>query len=414
MKGCVLVRMAQVAPLHGAVPPELYGGTERVVSFFTEELVALGHKVTLFASGDSRTGATLVPAWPRAMRLNSAIRDSIAPAMLLMEQVRQRAGEFDLIHFHVDYWPFSLFSRQRTPYLTTLHGRLDLPEIRPIFERFPGVPLVSISNAQRRGLHGANFVRTVHHGLLARLLEPQPGIRSDYLAFLGRIAPEKGPERAIRIARAAGIPLRIAAKVGESDRADFDAVIQPMVVGGGVALIGEISDEEKPSFLSGAVCLLMPIDWPEPFGLVMIEAMACGTPVIAFNRGSVPEIIEDGTTGFIVANEDEAVLAVSRLARFSSATIRHHFERRFTARRMAEDYVGVYRDLVAAPNALRDSKPVHTNVRPLSQPRLHAGAAARHRNAAMAIARLADASLEPTAFTPATPVTPSAGLTNAD
>jgi len=350
------VRIAQVAPLHEAVPPKLYGGTERVVSFLTEELVALGHEVTLFASGDSRTAAALVPAWPRALRLDLAIRDPIAPHMLLMEKVRQRTGEFDLIHFHADYWPFSLFSRQQTPFLTTLHGRLDLPEIWPIFERFPSVPVVSVSDNQRRGLPLANFVRTVHHGLPARLLEPQLGTRRDYLAFLGRIAPEKGPDRAIRIARTAGIPLRIAAKVSDIDRAYFNAVIQPMVAEGGVEMIGEISDAEKPAFLSGAIGLLMPIDWPEPFGLVMIEAMACGTPVIAFNHGSVPEIIEDGTTGFIVANEDEAVLAVSRLPHISCATVRRRFEHRFTARRMAEDYVDIYQDLVEASNAVRDLK----------------------------------------------------------
>jgi glycosyltransferase involved in cell wall biosynthesis len=410
MKGRVAVRIAQVAPLHEAVPPKLYGGTERVVSFLTEELVALGHEVTLFASGDSRTAATLVPAWPHALRLDPAIRDTIAPHMIMMEQVRRRAGEFDMIHFHMDYWPFSLFSRQRTPFLTTLHGRLDLPEIRPIFDRFPGVPLVSISDDQRRGLPHANFVRTVHHGLPARLLEPLPGIGRDYLAFLGRIAPEKGPDRAIRIARAAGIPLRIAAKVSETDRAYFDAVIQPMIAEGGVEMIGEISDAEKLAFLSGAIGLLMPIEWPEPFGLVMIEAMACGTPVIAFNRGSVPEIIENGMTGFIVANEDEAVLALSRLPEISHVVVRHRFEQRFTARRMAKDYVGVYRHLVEAPTAMRDSQPAILKVRPSSQARLHGLPAMRRAGGAAS----ADARLGSAAFIPAEPLAPSAGQTDAD
>jgi glycosyltransferase involved in cell wall biosynthesis len=410
MKGRVAVRIAQVAPLHEAVPPKLYGGTERVVSFLTEELVALGHEVTLFASGDSRTAATLVPAWPHALRLDPAIRDTIAPHMIMMEQVRRRAGEFDMIHFHMDYWPFSLFSRQRTPFLTTLHGRLDLPEIRPIFDRFPGVALVSISDDQRRGLPHANFVRTVHHGLPARLLEPLPGIRHDYLAFLGRIAPEKGPDRAIRIARATGIPLRIAAKVSETDRAYFDAVIQPMIAEGGVEMIGEISDGEKPEFLSGAIGLLMPIDWPEPFGLVMIEAMACGTPVIAFDRGSVPEIIENGTTGFIVANEDEAVLAVSRLPGISRAMVRHRFAQRFTARRMAEDYVCVYRNLVEAPTAVRDSQSAVLKVRPSSQARLHGLATMRRASAAAS----ADARLRSAAFMPAESLASSAGQTDAD
>jgi len=414
MEGHVAVRIAQVAPLYEAVPPKLYGGTERVVSFLTEELVALGHEVTLFASGDSRTAATLVPGWPRALRLDPAIRDTIAPHMLLMEQVRQRAGEFDLIHFHMDYWPFSLFSRQRTPFLTTLHGRLDLPEIRPIFERFPGVPVVSISDDQRRGLPRANFVRTVHHGLPARLLEPQLGARRDYLAFLGRIAPEKGSDRAIRIARSARIPLRIAAKVSETDRGYFDSVIQPMIAQGGVEMIGEISDAEKPAFLSGAVGLLMPIDWPEPFGLVMIEAMACGTPVIAFNRGSAPEIVEDGTTGFIVANEEEAVLAVSRLPHISCAIVRHRFEQRFTARRMANDYVDVYRNLVEASNAVPDSKPTHLKVSPALSRRLGGGAAAQRANAAVIPHLSPRASFRPAAFSPVTSVPLSAGLTDAD
>ncbi len=408
------MRIAQVAPLHEAVPPKLYGGTERVVSFLTEELVALGHEVTLFASGDSRTAATLVSAWPRALRLDPAVRDTIAPHMLLMEQVRQRAGEFDLIHFHMDYWPFSLFSRQRTPFLTTLHGRLDLPEIAPMFARFPEVPVVSISDDQRRGLPGANYVRTVHHGLPARLLVPQPQAKRDYLAFLGRIAPEKGPDRAIRIARVAGIPLRIAAKVSETDRAYFESVIQPMAAEGGVEMVGEISDTEKPAFLSGAVALLMPIEWPEPFGLVMIEAMACGTPVIAFNRGSVPEILENGTTGFIVANEDEAVQAISQLPQMPPAMVRLRFERRFTARRMAEDYVDVYRTLVEAPTAARDIQPAPVKVRAPSRPKLQSAAAARREYVAAAIARPADARVGPAAFIPAASSTLSAGLTDAD
>lgn len=273
---------------------------------------------------------------------------------------------------------------------------------------------MSISDDQRRGLPRANFVRTVHHGLPARLLEPQLGIRRGYLAFLGRIAPEKGPDRAIRIARAAGIPLRIAAKVSETDRAYFDSVIQPMIAEGGVEMIGEISDAEKPAFLSGAVALLMPINWLEPFGLVMIEAMACGTPVIAFDRGSVPEIIEDGTTGFIVANEDEAVSAVSRLPHISCAMVRHRFEQRFTARRMAKDYVDVYRDLVEASNVVQDTKPAHMKVMPSSQPRLLGVAAVRRGNAAVAIARSADDRFGSVAFIPVTSLTRSAGLTDVD
>jgi glycosyltransferase involved in cell wall biosynthesis len=338
------MRIAQIAPLYEAVPPKLYGGTERVVSFLTEELVAMGHDVTLFASGDSVTAAQLVPAWPHALRLDHSIRDSLAPHMLLMEAVRRRAREFDVMHFHNDYWPFSLFSRQRTPFLTTMHGRLDLTELQATFDRFPGVPLVSISEAQRRALPQSRFIGTVLHGLPPDLLTPQPGPQS-YLAFLGRMSPEKGPDRAIRIARACGIKLRIAAKVDKADEAYFDTVIRPMLAGPGVEMIGEISEAQKAGFLSGAHALLMPIDWPEPFGLVMIEAMACGTPVIAMNHGAVPEIIEDGVSGFIVADEAGAVAAVGRLSALSRATVRARFEARFTARRMAEDYLALYHTL---------------------------------------------------------------------
>ena len=341
------MRIAQIAPLHEAVPPKLYGGTERVVSFLTEELVAEGHDVTLFASGDSETSARLVPVWPKALRLDPSIRDPIAPHMMLMEEVYRQASDFDVLHFHMDYWSFSLFGRQRTPFVTTLHGRLDLPELQPVFNMFPNAPVISISDSQRRPLPQANYVRTVLHGLPENLLTPQVK-KPEYLAFLGRIAPEKRPDRAIRIARAAGIPLKIAAKVDRADAEYFDTIIKPMLAGGGVEMIGEISDREKPDFLSGAIGLLMPIDWPEPFGLVMIEAMACGTPVIAFNRGSVPEIIEDGLTGFIVEDETSAVARVQKLAGLSRANVRKRFEERFTACRMAEDYLHVYRNLGAS------------------------------------------------------------------
>jgi glycosyltransferase involved in cell wall biosynthesis len=345
------MRVAQIAPLTESVPPRLYGGTERVVSFLTEELVAMGHDVTLFASGDSRTTADLVAAWPCALRFDPAIRDAMAPHMLMMEQVCLRAAEFDVLHFHLDYWPFSLFGRQATPFLTTLHGRLDLPELVPVFECFPNVPLTSISDAQRLPLPGANFVETVHHGLPVNLLTPRR-VPQQYLAFLGRICPEKRPDRAIRIARQAGIPLKIAAKVDRVDEDYFRDTIQPMIDGTSVELVGEINDAQKPDFLSGAIGLLVPIDWPEPFGLVMIEALACGTPVIAFNRGSVPEIIEHGVTGYIVEDEAQAVAAIGRLGRLSRSVIRQRFERRFTARRMAEDYVSLYHRLAvkARPN----------------------------------------------------------------
>jgi len=341
------MRIAQIAPLHEAVPPKLYGGTERVVSFLTEELVNLGHDVTLFASGDSVTNAELHAAWPRALRLDPAIRDPIAPHVLLLEQVMRRSEEFDVLHFHMDYWPFSMFGRQKIPHVTTLHGRLDLPELQPVFNLFPEVPVVSISDSQRRPLPQANFVRTVLHGLPRDLLTPQGEQKRDYLAFLGRICPEKGADRAIRIARATGMKLKIAAKIDKVDAEYFEQKIRPML-GGNVELIGEINDAQKPEFLSGAAGLLMPIDWPEPFGLVMIEAMACGTPVIAFNRGSVPEVIEDGLTGLIVEDETSAISAVTRLGALSPAAIRRRFETRFTARRMAEDYLSVYRELTHA------------------------------------------------------------------
>ena len=340
------MRIAQIAPLYEAVPPKLYGGTERVVSFLTDELVALGHDVTLFASGDSVTEAALEPACARALRLDPGVRDSVAPHMLMLETVRRRAADFDVLHFHLDYWPFSLFSRQPTPFITTLHGRLDLPELQPVFAAFDRTPVVSISDAQRRPLPQAHFVGTVLHGLPEHLLTPQSG-EPGYLAFLGRICPEKCPDRAIRIARKAGIPLKIAAKVDRVDQAYFEEVIRPLADGPGVELVGEIGDRDKAAFLSGAVGLLLPIDWPEPFGLVMIEAMACGTPVIAFNRGSVPEIVEDGVTGFIVEDETGAVAGINRLGQISRAGVRARFEDRFTAQRMAADYLKLYRSIGA-------------------------------------------------------------------
>ncbi|MBV9734963.1 MAG: glycosyltransferase family 4 protein [Acidisphaera sp.] len=339
------MRIAQIPPLYEAVPPKLYGGTERVVSFLCEELVRQGHDVTLFGTGDSVTSATLEPVWPRALRLDPAIRDSIAPHMLLMERVRRQAEDFDVLHFHMDYWPFSLFSRQRVPFVTTLHGRLDLAELQPTFDLFDTMPVISISNAQRRPLPQANWAGTVLHGVPENLLTPQP-VAQTYLAFLGRIAPEKCPDRAIRIARRAGIPLKIAAKVDRADVEYYEDVIKPMIDGTSVEMIGEINDGQKSDFLSGAHALLMPIDWPEPFGLVMIEAMACGTPVIAVNRGSVPEVVDDGITGFIVEDEIGAVAAIERLDQIDRRRVRQHFERRFTAQRMADDYLSVYRRMV--------------------------------------------------------------------
>lgn len=343
------MRIAQVAPLTEAVPPKLYGGTERVVHWLTEELVALGHDVTLFASGDSLTSARLDATWPRALRLDGAVRDPNALHMVMLERVRRKCDdeEFDFLHFHLDYYPFSLFSRQPTPFLTTLHGRLDLPELQPVFNAFSSIPLISISNAQRRPAPQARWLRTVYHGLPEKLLTPRP-VKPSYLAVLGRIAPEKGVDRAIRIALRCGIPLKIAAKVDRADQEYYDEYIRPMMDHPLVEYIGEISDHEKPDFLSGAIGLLVPIAWPEPFGLVMIEAMACGTPVIAYNRGSVAEIITDGQTGFIVEDEISAVAAVHSLTTLDRGTIRAEFEARFTARRMALDYLDSYRDLIEA------------------------------------------------------------------
>ena len=352
------MRIAQIAPLTEAIPPKLYGGTERVVSWLTEELVALGHDVTLFASGDSVTSAKLVPIWPKSLRHDELVRDPIALHFLMLERVRQHARDFDLLHFHLDYYPFSLFYRQPTPFLTTLHGRLDLPEHQPVFTAFSTIPVVSISNAQRAPVPQANWVRTIYHGLPAKSLTPR-AVEPSYLAFLGRIAPEKAVDRAIRIATHVGLPLKIAAKVDKVDREYFERQIRPMIATTpGVEFIGEIGDCDKAEFLSGALGLLLPIDWPEPFGLVMIEAMACGTPVVAFRSGSVPEVIDDGLTGFIVHDEAGAVAAIDQLRTLSRDAIRKRFEDRFTARRMASDYLDVYRTLCAArPKRLRLFEP---------------------------------------------------------
>jgi glycosyltransferase involved in cell wall biosynthesis len=339
------MRIAQVSPLFEAVPPKLYGGTERVVHSLTEELVAMGHDVTLFASGDSITSATLAPMRREALRLDPTVRDWVAYYMKMVELIYRRADEFDVIHFHIDYFPLSLFSRQRTPFLTTLHGRLDLTEFKEIYETFPHAPFVSISNSQRRPIPGLNWVRTVLHGMPARRLTPQP-IKPSYFAFLGRVSPEKGLDRAIKIAARAGVKLKIAAKVDNADREYYETEIRPLLSMGHVEFIGEIDDSQKPDFLSGAHALLFPIDWPEPFGLVMIESMACGTPVIAYNCGSVPEVVDHGVTGFIVPDEDAAVSAISRLGELDRGAIRRRFEQRFTARRMAEDYVDVYEELI--------------------------------------------------------------------
>ena len=347
--GAGALRIAIVSPLHESVPPRLYGGTERVVSYLTEELVALGHDVTLFATADSVTGARLHPMARQGLRLDPDCRDPVAHHVAMVHDVLERSDEFDVIHFHIDYLHFPAVRQARLKGLTTLHGRLDLPDLWPLFRRYPDVRLVSISEAQRKPMPWAAWLGTVHHGLPADLLAPGAG-DGGYLAFLGRISPEKRPDRAIRIARRLGIPLRIAAKVEKLDLAYFEAVVKPLLREPGIEFVGEIGEREKAAFLGDALALLFPIDWPEPFGLVMIEAMACGTPVLAFDCGSVREIVTPGASGWIVASEDEAVAALGGLAAFDRAACRRAFVERFTAERMARDYVRLYRRVAALPD----------------------------------------------------------------
>jgi glycosyltransferase involved in cell wall biosynthesis len=344
------MRIAQVAPLTESVPPKLYGGTERVVHWLTEELVSLGHDVTLYASGDSITSARLEAPWPRALRLDGSVRDPNALHMLMLERVRQRADEFDFLHFHLDYYPFSLFARQSTPFVTTLHGRLDLPEHQPLFDTFSAAPVVSISNSQRRPLPQAHWVQTIHHGLPERMLTPRP-VTPSYFAFLGRIAPEKGVDRAIHIAQHCSTKLKIAAKVDKVDCDYFEEQVKPLIVSPRIEYIGEITDGEKSDFLSGATALLVPIDWPEPFGLVMIEAMACGTPVLAFRNGSVTEVIDSGITGEIVDTVAEAMCKIGSVLALDRGRVRRCFDQRFSARRMARDYTKIYRKLTVGASA---------------------------------------------------------------
>ena len=342
------LRIAQVAPLYESVPPTHYGGTERIVSYLTEELVAQGHDVTLFASGDSRTKATLVAACPRSLRLDPACVDQLAHHVLMLERVMQRADEFDIVHFHIDYLHFPLSRRQRLTQVTTLHGRLDIPDLVPLYNEFREMPLVSISNSQRAPLPWVNWQDTVYHGLPVDRYRFRPET-GQYLACLGRISPEKGIDRAIEIAKQVGIPLKIAAKVDRADRDYFAQVIEPLLDHPLVEYLGEIGDDRKDEFLGNAYALLFPIDWPEPFGIVMIEAMACGTPVIAYSSGSVPEVMEQGRTGFIVDQLEDAVQAVRRVPLLSRARCREIFEERFTAARMARDYLDVYTRLIARP-----------------------------------------------------------------
>jgi len=385
------MRIAQVAPLAEAVPPKLYGGTERVIAYLTDALVELGHEVTLFASGDSATKATLTPIWPRALRLDPDAKDHFAPLFMQLETVARRAHEFDVIHCHIDYYGYPLLRRLDTPSVTTLHGRLDLPELRPLYRLYGDIPVVSISDSQRVPLPEANFIATVLHGLPQNLLSKGEG-RGGYLAFLGRISPEKAPDAAIRIAARAGIPLKIAAKVDRVDQEYFKTTIEPLLGHADIEFIGEIREDQKQEFLGNAAALVFPIAWREPFGLVMIEAMACGTPVVAFKNGSVPEVLEDAVTGFIVHSEDQAVEAVHRIGTLDRARIRGEFERRFTAQRMAQNYLKLYAGLARA-RRLRTSTVSLGNaiLAPSTGTRRHAAAAATLNSAPAAA--LADATL---------------------
>jgi len=342
------MRIAQIAPLYESVPPRLYGGTERVVSHLTEALVRLGHDVTLFASGDSRTSAKLVAAREQALRLDPDLSWDLPAHFAMLEEVREQADQFDVLHFHTDCLHMPLFRDIAHRTITTFHGRLDIKDLQPFLARFRQFPLVSISNDQRRPVAFANFVDTVHHGLPEDLCRFRPNPDGSYVAFLGRIAPEKGPDRAIAIARKAGLRLKIAAKVDRADEAYFRERIEPLLRDPLVEFVGEISDAEKSDFLGNALALLFPIDWPEPFGLVMIEAIACGTPVIAWPRGSVPEIVEHGVTGLIARDIDEAAVAVRQVGQLDRRRIRQVFETRFSVGAMARSYLRLYEQIRSA------------------------------------------------------------------
>jgi glycosyltransferase involved in cell wall biosynthesis len=366
IEGVLPMRIAQIAPLYERVPPKLYGGTERIVSYLTEELVRQGHDVTLFASGDSKTSAKLVRCCDMALRLNPCVRDPLPYHVIMLEQIRQRSDEFDILHFHIDFLHAPLIRDFADRTLTTQHGRLDLPDLAPFYAVFHELGLVSVSNEQRRYLHRANWLGTVHHGVPSDLFPCRPNGAGGYLAFLGRISPEKGPDRAIEIAARTGMPLKIAAKVDRVDQAYWEEKILPMIKAHpNVEFIGEIGERDKAGFLGEAAALLFPVDWPEPFGLVMIEAMACGTPVVAFRRGSVPEILEDGTSGFIVDTIDDAVTAVARITSLDRAKVRAQFDHRFTVERMARDYVKIYQQLAGARSKSARVRRLNGKHRPL-------------------------------------------------
>lgn len=338
------MRIAQVAPLYESVPPKFYGGTERIVSYLTETLLALGHDVTLFASGDSKTGARLVKVVPRALRLFTDVVDPIVSHVLLLQKVLEQRDRFDVIHFHCDYLHFPLSRLAGLTQLTTLHGSLDIRDLYPLYKEFTDMPLVSISDRQREPLPFSNWLSTVYHGLPLDLYEPRYS-PDNYIAFLGRISPEKGIERAIKIAQSLKVPLKVAAKIDLADRDYFTAKVEPLFKLPGVEYVGEINELEKRRFLGNARCLLFPIDWPEPFGLVMIESLACGTPVLAFNRGSVPEIIEPGITGYIAETTEQAIALYPKVVSLDRKRVRERFCERFSAECMALNYLALYQQL---------------------------------------------------------------------
>jgi glycosyltransferase involved in cell wall biosynthesis len=349
------LRIAQVAPLYESVPPKLYGGTERVVSFLTEALVDDGHDVTLFASGDSETSARLVPGCPKSLRLNNyECIDQLAHHFAMLEEVLERAEQFDIIHFHIDYIHFPLSKLSGLAHVSTLHGRLDSPDLVPLYRRYKDMPLISISLNQRKPLPWVNWIGNVYHGLPEDRLPLGEG-HGNYLAFLGRISPEKRVDRAIEIAKQLNMPLKIAAKIDRADRDYYERQIKTLLNAPHVEFVGEISEQQKGAFLGDAYAYLFPIDWPEPFGLTMIEAMACGTPTIAFNRGSVPEVIANGVSGFVVDTVEEAVNAVRQAATFDRAACRAEFMNRFSAPKMARDYAKLYETIVTAKTAAPDT-----------------------------------------------------------
>jgi glycosyltransferase involved in cell wall biosynthesis len=354
------MRIAHVAPLYESVPPKLYGGTERIVSYLTEALVDLGHEVTLFASGDSQTSAKLVPGRECALRLDPRpLKSETAAHLSMLAEVRERADEFDIIHFHLSHFlHFSFFEDMAERTVTTPHGRLDYVDLAPAYRKFPRFPMISISHSQRSGLADANWLATIHHGLPTGIYEPtfEPAAAEEpYLAFLGRLSRDKRPDRAIEIASRSGLKLKLAAKIGDDDRAYFHEVVEPLIDGDRIDYIGEIEEDRKAEFLGNSAGLLFPIDWPEPFGLAAIEAMACGTPVIAWNCGALPEIVDQGVTGFVVGSIAEAVALLPGLLRLDRRKVRAAFEKRFSAARMARDYVAAYSHLTGVTSQAKAS-----------------------------------------------------------